>query len=427
MRQLNVFVLGLDEPNLDTLGSLPHLADYRFHPILSVEELQLGDIHVPELLQKARQQLDAFDGPIDAIVGYWDFPVSSMVPILCEHYGLRSASLESVVKCEHKYWSRLEQQKVTDAHPRFGLVDLDGDAKPPEGVQYPFWLKPVKSFSSKLAFLIEEEGQFGEAVAEMREGVGHLGAPFQFILDRLDLPSEIAEVGGVAAMAEEALSGAQAATEGYVFEGEPHVYGVLDSIRFPDEPNFLRHQYPSQLPENVQRALVDVSERVIRQVGMDSATFSIEFFCDPDSGDVSILEINPRHSQSHAALFEHVDGVPNHHCIISLALGRDPQLPHRKGDYGIAAIWYHRHFSDGVVRRAPSADDIKQIEDEMPGVTVHPVAEENSRLSEQFSQDPYSYLLAELVVAGDDVADMEDKYERAVQALGYEIEDKESG
>ena len=66
-----------------------------------------------------------FDGRIDAIVGYWDFPVSTLVPILGERYGIRSTSLESVVKCEHKYWSRLEQQKVIDRHPRFGRVDLD--------------------------------------------------------------------------------------------------------------------------------------------------------------------------------------------------------------------------------------------------------------------------------------------------------------
>ena len=79
----------------------------------------------PTLLDKAQGVLDAFDGRIDAIVGYWDFPVSTLIPILSERYGTRSTSLESVVKCEHKYWSRLEQQKVTDRHPRFGRVDLD--------------------------------------------------------------------------------------------------------------------------------------------------------------------------------------------------------------------------------------------------------------------------------------------------------------
>jgi hypothetical protein len=426
VKKRHVFVLGLDEANLETMGSLPHLAEYRFHPLLSVEELQLGDIRVAELLQSARRQLDAFDAPVDAIVGYWDFPVTSMVPILCDEYGLRATSLESVVKCEHKYWSRLEQQKVTDAHPRFGLVNLDADPRPPEGVRYPFWMKPVKSFSSKLAFQVKDDEQFRAAAAEMREGIGRLGEPFQYVLDQLDLPPEIAEVGGTACLAEERLSGVQAATEGYVFEGRPHVYAVLDSVNYPDHSSFLRHQYPSQLPEQTRQRLVEVSEAVIEQVGMDAATFSIEFFVNPDSGDVGILEINPRHSQSHAALFEHVDGVPNHHCMLSLALGRDPELPYRQGRYGIAALYNHRHFSDGVVRRAPTRDVIEQVERDLPGVTVQPLREEGARLSAaELGRDSYSFELAEVVVAGDDVADMEDKYARCIEALGFEIDDEE--
>ncbi len=427
MKKLNVFVLGLDEANLDTMRSLPHLFDYAFYPLLSVEELQLGDIEVAELLYKARQQLDAFDGTIDAIVGYWDFPVSSMVPILAEQYGLRAPSLESVVKCEHKYWSRLEQQKVTDAHPRFGLVDLEGDPLPPEGVRYPFWMKPVKSFSSQLAFKVQDEQQFREAVAETREGIGRLGEPFEYVLEQLDLPPEIAEVGGEACLAEEALSGARAATEGYVFGGEPHVYAVLDSVSYPEHSSFLRHQYPSQLPQQIQDRLAEVSEQVIRQVGLDDATFSVEFFCDPDSGEVSILEINPRHSQSHAELFEHVDGVPNHHCMLSLALGRDPELPRRKGEYGIAALYNHRHFGDGVVRRAPSRERIAEVERDIPGVTVRPLRDEGEQLSAaELGKDSYSYELAEVIVAASDVADMEDKYRRCIDALGYEIAAEEA-
>jgi hypothetical protein len=423
VKQHDVFVLGLDPANLETMGSLPHLAQYRFHPLLSVDELQHGDIDIAALLQKAREQLNAFDGTVDAIVGYWDFPVSSMVPILCQEHGLRSASLESIVKCEHKYWSRLEQQKVTDAHPRFGLVDLAVETPaPPSNVRFPFWMKPVKSFSSQLAFKVEDEEQFQQAVAESREGIGRLGEPFEYVLGRLDLPPEVAEAGGQACLAEEALTGERAATEGYVLDGKPHVYGVLDSIPYTGHSSFLRHQYPSQLPRRVQDRLVDVSERIMHQIGLDSATFSVEFFCDADTGDVSILEINPRHSQSHAELFELVDGVPNHHCMLSLALGHDPELPQGKGDYGVAALYYHRAFSDGVVRRAPSAERVEEIQRDFPGVVIHPVRSEGERLSAaELGKDSYSFELAEVVVAGRDLRDMEDKYERCVEALGYEI------
>lgn len=93
----NIFVIGLDDVNLATLRDLPGADRYRFHQLLTVEELQHGDdIPFDDLLDEATRQLEEFDEQVDAVVGYWDFPVSSMVPILCARLGLRSASLEAV-------------------------------------------------------------------------------------------------------------------------------------------------------------------------------------------------------------------------------------------------------------------------------------------------------------------------------------------
>ena len=67
------------------------------------------------MLQEAEGQLNSFDGSIDAIVGYMDFPVSTMLPILCRKFNVRSPSLESLLKCEHKFWSRSVQRATTAA------------------------------------------------------------------------------------------------------------------------------------------------------------------------------------------------------------------------------------------------------------------------------------------------------------------------
>ncbi|NWF27355.1 ATP-grasp domain-containing protein [Streptomyces sp. PKU-EA00015] len=418
MSKKNIFVIGLDDANLNTLLNVPHAREYRFHPLLTLQELQVGEVSVPRLLEKAEGVLNAFDGSIDAIVGYWDFPVSTLVPILSERYGTRSTTLESVVKCEHKYWSRLEQQKVVEEHPRFGRVDLEArDPRPPEGVRFPMWLKPALSYSSELAFGVKNEEEFRAAVEEIREGVGRVGRPFQYILDQLDLPPEMEGIGGQVCLAEEALSGIQVAVEGYVHHGEVTVYGALDSINYPDSSSFLRHQYPSTLPEPVVRRLHDVSERVIRRIGMDSATFSIEYFYDPRTDAINLLEINPRHSQSHAELFEYVDGVPNHHCMISLALGKDPSLPKGAGRYKTAAKWYYRWFADGVVHDVPSDEDLRRIEREIPGVRVDMVPEEGQRLSQMPEQDSYSFELAHVFTGGDSEEDLREKYDRCVAAL----------
>jgi hypothetical protein len=141
----NVFVMGLDEHNERLLRDLPDAERYRFHPLLSYEEIYGEEIRLRELLAKAQRELESFQGRIDAIIGFWDFPVSTMMPILRARFGLPGAPVEEVVKCEHKYWSRLVQQKVIDEYPRFGLVDPEHDQEPPNGVSYPLWVKAAGS------------------------------------------------------------------------------------------------------------------------------------------------------------------------------------------------------------------------------------------------------------------------------------------
>jgi hypothetical protein len=421
----NIFVVGLDEENRRVLERLPWAGAYRFHQLLDPGELQHGDIDFKGLLETAQRELDDFDGEIGAIVSYWDFPAATLVPILCGRYGLPSVSLEAVLKCEHKYWSRLEQREVIDELPNFGIVDLDDEhPAPPDGVGFPMWLKPVKSFSSELAFKADDEQEFADAVAEIRNGVARVGEPFGFVLDQVRLPPEIARVGGAACLAEEALQGVQAAVEGYVYQGEVVVYGALDSVNYPGTSSFLRHQYPSQLGEDAVRRMREVAERVMTRIGFDNATFSIEFFCDPDSGQVSLLEINPRHSQSHAELFEFVDGVANHEIMVRLGLGEDPGRRTRTGEYQIAGKWLLRRFEDGVVTRVPTAEEIAAVQERVDGTQIEIVLEEGQRLSELPEQDSYSFELAQLFVAARTEHEMEQKYQECVDALRFEFDDR---
>src|SRR5699024_2445687 len=134
----------------------------------------------PTLLDSAHRQLDTFGESIDAIVGYWDFPVSMLVPILCQRYGLRSTSLRSVVMCEHKYWSRLEQQKVIAEVPAFGLLDLNSPVPQlPANLTFPAWIKPVKSASSEGAYYVRSTAELTEASHLVRAQLERIGVPFE--------------------------------------------------------------------------------------------------------------------------------------------------------------------------------------------------------------------------------------------------------
>jgi hypothetical protein len=418
----NVFVLGLDDHNARILYDLPGADRYRFHPLLSGVELAGGEtISLPALLDAAQRQVESFDGPVHALIGFWDFPVSTMVPILCHRLGLRWASLESVVKCEHKYWSRLEQRRVIDECPRFGLVDLDHPALP-EGMDYPVWLKPIKSASSELAFRADGPGQLIDAAAAIGRGIARIGDAFGFVLDQLELPPELTGTGGSACLIEEAATGTQVTVEGYSFRGDVHVYGIVDSITVPGGSSFLRYQYPSGLPSTVADRMVDLSRRVVHQVGLDGITFNIEFFWDAEHDALTLLEINPRHSQSHAELFAWVDGVANHHHMVELALGREPCAPHRDGSCAIAARWFVRRSADGVVRRVPSDEEIAQVQREVDGCTVEITVRPGDRLSALHDQDSYSFAIATIAVGASSEEELTRKYEQAVAGLPFEFD-----
>ncbi|WP_246107055.1 ATP-grasp domain-containing protein [Pseudonocardia kunmingensis] len=421
----NVFVLGLDEHNAQLLRSLPGADRYRFHALLDIDDLLHREtIPVPELLEQAQRQLAEFDGRVDAVIGFWDFPISTMVPILARRLGLPWPSLESVLKCEHKYWSRLEQRAVIEEVPRFGLLDLDDPAPDlPEGLAYPVWIKPVKSASSKLAFRVENHKQLHDAAAEIREGVGRIGDPFEFVLGQVDLPPEIAEAGGSACLVEEAASGVQVTVEGYSYRGDVRVYGIVDSVHCPDSPSFLRYQYPSTVSAAVADRLADISRRVITRIGLDGTTFDIEYFWDAERDAVTLLEVNPRHSQSHAELFEQVDGFAHHDVMLQLALGREPRPPHREGRSAVAAKWFVRRAEDGVAVRVPTAEEIERVEREVPGCTVTVSLQPGDRLSEQHDQDSYTYAIANVFVGADSEDELREKYERVVAGLPFEFEE----
>lgn len=230
--------------------------------------------------------------------------------------------------------------------------------------------------------------------------------------------------GVMACLAEEAVSGRQLTVEGYRFQGRTHILGVVDSVTHDESPSFARFQYPASVPEWVKERTSDITTRILDQIELDDTTFNIEFFWNEDTGALNVLEVNPRHSQSHAELFEQVDGVSNHQAMVQMALGRDPGMSHRDGPYPIAAKWFLRHWNDGVSRRHPSDDEIDALEHELDGVTVDVIAHQGDRLSELVDQDSYSYKIANIYIGAADEDELRAKFERCAAVLPFEFDER---
>ncbi|HSR72041.1 MAG TPA: ATP-grasp domain-containing protein [Kiloniellales bacterium] len=424
----NIFLIGLNEFNLGKLNGIRGAENYRYHGVIEPSAVYDTEYFpIEDMLREAREQLRAFDGQIDAIAGYMDFPVSTMLPILCREFGTRTTSLESLLKCEHKYWSRLVQKEVIpDNIPLFTAFDpFDEDplSKIGEaGLGFPFFVKPIKSSGSRLGFRIDSRQDFDHAIARLREDIGLISEPFNVILDHAELPDSVRDVDGRYCMAESIIGGWQCTVEGYVHEGEVVPYGIVDSVRYPGVISFFRYQYPSRLPVRIQRKMKALTRKIMNHIGYDNAAFNIEYFWDEALDEVWLLEINTRISQSHCDLFEKVDGVSHHQVTIDLALGRRPDMPSGEGQFRLAAKFFHRvFFPDAMVRRAPTRQEIDEIEARVPGTIIAPQVTEGMRLSELPEQDSYSYAVAYVWMGARNQSTMLRNYGRVLKRLRFEF------
>ena len=94
-RRRNVFVIGLDDEHRRDLEQIPDRDRFHFHPLLEREDVRV-ECDVDHMIEEAEAALRSFDGPVDAIIGYWDFPVTAVASILCETFELPSPSLEAL-------------------------------------------------------------------------------------------------------------------------------------------------------------------------------------------------------------------------------------------------------------------------------------------------------------------------------------------
>jgi hypothetical protein len=79
----NIFIVGLNDFNLEKLKRLRGAENYRFHGVIDPHDVYDTEIFpIADMLARAESQLRAFDGSVDAIAGYLDFPAPTMLPIV---------------------------------------------------------------------------------------------------------------------------------------------------------------------------------------------------------------------------------------------------------------------------------------------------------------------------------------------------------
>ncbi|HEY0083122.1 MAG TPA: ATP-grasp domain-containing protein [Pyrinomonadaceae bacterium] len=360
--------------------------DYFDRQLAGDRQLKADDLDILSLIEATIDRYRDEDiAGVTSAVGYPGMPVAS---IIAERLGLVGPRVECVLRCEHKYYSRLSQQALTpSATPPFQIVSPQsaiGEDDVP-AIPFPLFLKPVKSCFSINARKISSLPEFRRAAATGLLPEGFL-RPFNDLLRaHTDYEFDASHL-----LAESLLEGAQVSLEGYVFEGRVHVLGIIDSLMFPGTISFERFVYPSRLPPEVQASMTRIAEAFIGGIGYDNALFNMELIYNSATGAIHIIEVNPKIASQFPDLFEKVDGMSSYVPLLQVALGEEPAFPRRRGDFKLAASCVLRTFADKRVVRVPSGEQLAELSRTFPDARVEVAVAEGNLLSD-IMQDGKSF------------------------------------
>jgi hypothetical protein len=266
--------------------------------------------------------------------------------LVAEAAGLPGAAPEAVIACQHKLHARRVLQRVCpQANVGFSELDARYGGPIPPGVAFPSYVKPVKAAFSVLARPVDHRR---ELHAHTRFGrrelwvIRRLVEPFERVARR-----RMPECGSAhRMMLEEPLRGmAQYNLDGYVFDGRVHVLGIVDAVMYPGTQAFMRWEVPSRLPPAAAARATDVARRFLQAVGFTHGLFNMEFFHDPVTDRLAVIEFNPRLASQFGDLHRRVHGVDAHAIGLALATGRDPStLARGEPTDGAAASFVYRTF-----------------------------------------------------------------------------------
>lgn len=287
--------------------------------------------------------------------------------LIAERMGWPGTRPEAVLACQHKLYARQILEKVApEANVAHGLIDACYGGPIPSELPYPLFAKPIKAAFSVLA---KHVASHDELHAHTRFGWGE-----RWVIQRLVEPFErIARqrLPGCSSahrlMWEAPAQAAQFNLDGYVFNGEAHAIGVVDSIMYPGTQAFMRFDYPSQLPEAVQARALDVAARFLKEVGFNHGLFNMEFFYDAASDRLTVIEFNPRLASQLADLYRRVDGLDLYAMALAMAYGQSPTSAARtSSNAGAASSFVFRHFDPSTQARMPTEAQLALFHQQHP-------------------------------------------------------------
>jgi biotin carboxylase len=339
--------------------------------------------------------------------------------LVAEQARLPGTTPEAVIACQHKLHARRVLQRVCpEANVGFAELDAHYGGPIPDGVDYPCYVKPVKAAFSVLARQVRQRD---ELHAHTRFGRREL-----WVIRRLVEPFERvarARVPGCGTahsmMLEEPLRAPQYNLDGYVRDGRVHMLGIVDAIMYPGTQSFMRFDLPTRLNPAVAQRAADVAQRFLDAVGFRHGLFNMEFFHDPGSDRLAVIEFNPRLASQFGDLYRRVHGIDAHAVALALALGQDPaDLPRSAPSAGAAASFVYRSFDPADTVPMPGPWQRARLAREVPDALLFTYPRQGHALARDFKWLG-SHRYGILHLGGRDAQDLRHRCEAASAILGW--------
>jgi hypothetical protein len=348
--------------------------------------------------------------------------------MLAQKMGWPGTPPAAVVACQHKLYARqVLQQVCPEASVPFQRMPAAYGEPVPDGLSYPTFVKPVKAAFSVLAKIVhsqEELHQFTRFGAYELWVIKRLVEPFERIAKKI-LPQAGTAHSMILETPANSANAQQYSLDGIAFNGNIKPLGAVDSIMYPDTQAFMRFDYPSKLPADIQNRALDVATRFLTAVGYTHGLFNMEFFYDAVTDKLTVIEFNPRMASQFADLYLRVDGIDLHAMALELAHGRDPWLlPRALPTAKVATSAVYRVFDSAQptlqqnIPPMPSGAQLFDLKQQFPDHLLLSFPKTGGSTARDFKWLG-SYRYGILHLGGHSEADLKSRLEAASAILGW--------
>jgi len=262
--------------------------------------------HSISILEKEQILLKCREIKIDGVTSVNNVHAIPTVAYVAENMRLPGNRYEDMLIALHKFTMRKVFAEHGVKSPRFAMVYEEINL--PE-FQYPVIAKVIDDNCDAGIIKVEKEEDLQEAIREAYQ---------------LSVRKEV--------IIEEFIEGVEAGVDIISWNGEHHIVAIKEREVIINEeqcPQKIAEHYPFELPDHIQDKIVNETKKALNAINFKNGVSKAEFRITT-SGEVYIIEINPRFS-SHFVLKLHngYDLLKGH---IDVALGQfeKPIFTHKK-------------------------------------------------------------------------------------------------